>query len=440
MKKDLLIFIIVILVCVTNSLFAQNTQIETLVSKVSQSDLVGHVDSLAYAGGQRSRITFTDGNYLSADYIARYFESLPGISFVERDTFNIVVASSPYNTYPVINIVAQLDGTSENPKTFIVGGHYDASASRESSYETFWLIRSAQGADDNATGVAATMEIARILSDPDNNFKSEHNIRFVAFAAEEYHPKHSNYHHMGSLFDVQKINKAGLDVSGVLVLDMIAYNPNYDYIEIITNTASSWLADSVYVNGPRYVPDLITNSSPFPDVPYSDHQSYQEAGYSAILLMENDAPWNNDSPYYTANPHYHTTNDKIETINNQQLTKVTKLALATVAELNIDRSVSAIHNLIQFASNDQFQIYPNPFNSVTKIRFALPKTELIRVRVFDVLGREVNRLYDDNMSAGSHEIIWNGKNMSGADVSSGMYLIALETPQEIVSKKVFYVR
>jgi hypothetical protein len=407
---------------------------------VSKSNLEEHVDSLAYAGGNRSRITFTDGNYAAADYIARYFESLPGISFVERDTFNIAVASSPYDTYPVINIVAQLDGISENPKTFIVGGHYDASASRQTGYDTFWSIRQAQGADDNATGVAATMELARILSDPAYNFKSEHNIRFIAFAAEEYHPKHNSYHHLGSIYDARKISKDGLDVSGVLVMDMIAFNPNYDYIEVITNSSSTWLADSVLVNQPRYVPDLITNDHPLPDVPYSDHQSYQEQGYAAILLMENDRPWNDDSPYYTANPNYHTDSDTKETLNMSSLIKVTKLALATAAELNLDPSVSTIRVIDQFAAEDQFNIFPNPFNSVTTVHFSLAQPAQIRVRIFDIRGREVNSLYDDFMNAGSHQLSWNGRNNSGADVASGMYLISFETPEKIISKKVFYVR
>ena len=419
---------------------SQNAQIETLVSLVSQQNLEKHLDSLTYAGGMRSRITFTDGNYIAADYIARYFESLPGISFIERDTFNIAVAAAPYNTYPVINIVAQLDGTAENPKTFIVGGHYDASGSRESGYETLWSIRQAQGADDNATGVAATMEMARILGDPDNDFKSKHNIRFIAFAAEEYHPEHDGYHHLGSLYDAQKMNKTGVDVSGVLVLDMIAYNPNYDYIEVITNTSSTWLADSTLVNGPRYVPDLITNDHPLPDVPYSDHDSYQQYGYPAILLMENDKPWNNDSPYYIANPNYHTTNDKKETLNNSLLTRVTKLGLATIAELNMDRTISLVRVINQVTTGEPLRIFPNPFNSVAKIHFSLKQPENIRIRIFDIRGREIFTLYDNFMSAGEHELSWNGKNMAGMDVASGMYLISLETGRDIVSKRLLYVR
>ena len=434
-------FTVVLMTLIWLPLHAQDTEIEALVNQVSQNNLQMHLDSLCYAGGNYSRITFTDGNYAAAEYIARYFESLPGISYVERDTFNVAVASTPYDTYPLINIIAHLDGNGENPGTYIVGGHYDASASRESNYDFFWPYRQAQGADDNATGVAAAMELARILSDPVSNFHNKDHIKFIAFAAEEYHPEHDGYHHLGSLYDAQKMNQSGTNILGVTILDMIAYNPNYDYIEVITDFNSTWLADSVLVNGPRYVPDLITNDHPLPDVTYSDHDSYQRYGYPAILLMENDAPWNNDLPHYTSNGNYHTTNDKIETVNMSLLKKVTQLGLATAAELTVDRSVTTI-----FAQTEQtitgniLDIYPNPFNAVSKIRYSLQNPDHIRIRIFDVRGLEIIRLADNFYPAGSYETSWDGKNIRGNEVASGMYLLSLETSHEILTKKLFYVR
>jgi Zn-dependent M28 family amino/carboxypeptidase len=333
-----------------------------------------------------------------------------------------------------------MDGNGENPGTYIVGGHYDASASRESNYDFFWQYRQAQGADDNATGVAATMEMARILSDPSNNFNNKDHIRFIAFAAEEYHPEHAAYHHLGSLWDAKKMNQSGENILGVTILDMIGYNPNYDYIEVITDINSTWLADSVLVNGSRYVPELITNNHPLPDVPYSDHESYQEYGFPAILLMENDAPWNNDLPYYTSNGNYHTTNDKIETVNFSQCTKVTQIALATIAELTIENNVSALWNSRRKHIASALDVSPNPFNSVTKIHYSLPAPEQIRIRIFDILGREVYRLVDGYQFAGSHEVRWNAKNMQGRDVASGMYMLTFETSREILTRKLFYVR
>jgi flagellar hook assembly protein FlgD len=111
-----------------------------------------------------------------------------------------------------------------------------------------------------------------------------------------------------------------------------------------------------------------------------------------------------------------------------------------VAELNIDQSVSSIRVFSQTSQSTPVNIFPNPFNAVTNIRFILRQAEHVRVRIVDVRGRELIRLYDNFMAAGAHEFSWNGKNASGSDVASGMYLISFETGRDIVSKRLFYVR
>lgn len=315
--KFALIFIIVFLL-ILNISFGQslsyNQQIQDLADSVNIGNIENHITQLCWANGFESRVTFTQGNYIAAEYIAQYFESLPGISSVVRDTFNLYVATPPYNGYPIINIIATLEGTYVDSGMIILGGHYDASGSHESNWGTHWSTLKAQGADDNATGVASLMEIARILSSPENHFINTKTIKFIAFAAEEYHPEHSTYHHIGSLYDAQKTYQHNLRLDAVVVLDMIGYNPITDYVEIISNTSSLWLTDYVYDSVNLYVPNLITNATPV-DVSYSDHDSYQQYGYSAILLMENDSPWNDDPPNYLSNPFYHSIGDSIGTLN-----------------------------------------------------------------------------------------------------------------------------
>ena len=422
-------------------LVAQNAKIESLVASVSQKNIQQHLDSLSYAGGYKSRISYTPGNYIAADYIARYFESLPGITYVERDTFYMGRAAAPYDKYPLINIIAHIDGQAENPKSFIIGGHYDASGSNQSNYNTFWSIRQAQGSDDNATGVATTMELARILSDPVLNFTSANNIRFIAFAAEENHPVYSSYHHLGSLYDVQKIGKEAMNVNGVLMLDMIGYNPNYDYVEVISDQASTWLADSVLINADRYVPDLYINDHPLPDVPYSDHQSYQEAGYPAILLMENDAPWNSDLPYYIANPYYHTESDVISTVRMSQVIKVARLGLATVAELNMNGTVSGLTSLVlENDAHGQIDVSPNPFNSETKIQFTQKNPGPVTVRIFDIMGRAIVTLLDSQQKSGYHSIHWDGTNSFGQPVVSGNYILSVKFSNHQIVRRLALVK
>jgi Zn-dependent M28 family amino/carboxypeptidase len=296
-------------------------------------------------------------------------------------------ATSPYNTYPLINISAYLEGSADDPELIIVGGHHDASASNDTDYSLNWETRKAQGADDNASGVAAVMEIARILSDPESGYSNKNTIKFIAFGAEEYHPKHSGYHHLGSLYDVTKINKQELNLAAVIIMDMICYNTITDYIEVISDNNSLWLADTVLSCATQYVPTLLTSDHPLPDVPYSDHQSYQDNGYPAILMMENDRPWSDDLPNYTRNPYYHKEVDTMGTLRFSQLEKVTKLGLASAAVLGERGEITAIQQEISknLKENEtKVSIFPNPFNSETKINFHLQRSSTIKAP-FDLI-------------------------------------------------------
>ena len=73
------------------------------------------------------------------------------------------------------------------------------------------------------------------------------------------------------------------------------------------------------------------------------------------------------------------------------------------------------------------QNYPNPFNPTTSIRFTLPIDKAVSVRVYDVQGRLVRTLMDNQFtSQGTHQVTWDGTNDAGAQAASGSYLYTLE--------------
>lgn len=73
------------------------------------------------------------------------------------------------------------------------------------------------------------------------------------------------------------------------------------------------------------------------------------------------------------------------------------------------------------------QNYPNPFNPTTAIRYTLPINKRVSLRIYDMMGRVVRTLVDDQFQqAGRHEVTWDGKNAHGQRAASGVYIYALE--------------
>ncbi len=71
------------------------------------------------------------------------------------------------------------------------------------------------------------------------------------------------------------------------------------------------------------------------------------------------------------------------------------------------------------------QNYPNPFNPNTKIDFSLPAESNVKLVIYNILGQEVIRLVDNQLSAGNHSVIWNANDAGGNQLTSGIYLYKL---------------
>ncbi len=76
------------------------------------------------------------------------------------------------------------------------------------------------------------------------------------------------------------------------------------------------------------------------------------------------------------------------------------------------------------------QNYPNPFNPTTSISFSIPESGVVKLSVFDLLGRQVAVLADGNFPAGAHQVSWNATQMA-----SGMYMYRLEMGTQIQVRK-----
>ncbi|MCP4583887.1 MAG: T9SS type A sorting domain-containing protein [candidate division Zixibacteria bacterium] len=86
------------------------------------------------------------------------------------------------------------------------------------------------------------------------------------------------------------------------------------------------------------------------------------------------------------------------------------------------------------------QNFPNPFNPTTEMAFGLPNTGHVTLEVFDIMGRIVNTLVDEELSAGIHKVIWDGTNEGGQKVTSGMYFYKLIQGENVVTKKMMMLK
>lgn len=86
------------------------------------------------------------------------------------------------------------------------------------------------------------------------------------------------------------------------------------------------------------------------------------------------------------------------------------------------------------------QNYPNPFNPTTRIEFALPHASDVSLKIYDVIGREVTQLMNEQKNAGRYSVEWNGRDHFGIPVSSGIYFYTFRSGGIVLSKKMLLLK
>ncbi|MBN2279158.1 MAG: T9SS type A sorting domain-containing protein, partial [Candidatus Marinimicrobia bacterium] len=86
---------------------------------------------------------------------------------------------------------------------------------------------------------------------------------------------------------------------------------------------------------------------------------------------------------------------------------------------------------IQVATTYELSSYPNPFNPTAQVKFSIPTAQNVKLSVFDLTGREVSTLTNQNMKAGYHTVTFDA-----SALSSGIYFVRLQTSNKIITKPV----
>jgi Zn-dependent M28 family amino/carboxypeptidase len=216
---------------------------------------------------------------------------------------------------PLSNVEAVLEGTTRGAEIVVVGAHYDT-------------VVGCPGANDNATGVAAVLELAQRFS----RRPQPRTIRFVAFVNEE--PPFFQTAHMGSAFYANALRSRDERVVGMLSLETMGYyseeksSQRYpaafsglypdvgNFIGLVSNLASIRLllrARRAFRRRTSFPLQSAAMPAAIPGVGWSDHWAFWQAGYAAIMVTDT-APFRY--------PWYHTAEDTPDRLDYDRLAHV----------------------------------------------------------------------------------------------------------------------
>jgi len=322
---SILIFFALLFISVTQPTFTQQRTKKKPI-QANADNLKKHVYSIIEKFPNRSYKNIEELNQ-TAHYIygefAKYGENVEFEPFKVRDFLGAHYKVEDFERSEYIeyhNVVVRFKGTHANEsEVVVVGAHYDTYAGHT-------------GANDNTSAVAALIEIARLLS----IHPPKSNVMVVAYCLEE--PPFFGTHKMGSFHHAQKLKLSGKKVKLAVVMDMIGYYSNErgsqkyplpimklfypdraNYISVVSNLS---LHNIAYT---RRVKNAFKRSSNLPvysinalsliqGIDFSDHRNYWKFDYPAVMIT--------DTAFYR-NENYHTPNDTPDTLNYENMAKVT---------------------------------------------------------------------------------------------------------------------
>lgn len=247
------------------------------------------------------RNPFTQPRHLekTAQYISAQFNEM-GLEVLQETVEHEGTQSN--------NILGRFPGKSASEKIFVLAAHYDS-------------VPDSPGADDNASAVAALLEIAQVLSET----SPQAPILFSAFTLEEYG-------FIGAKNFIDRDLERKNNISGMISLEMLGFKttepesqsyPPYvdplqypdtgDFIAVVGNEPSASLAKSLAEGMSRSVPTLKVETlvvpgqgKNFSEVRLSDHSPFWDAGIPAVMVT--------DTAFFR-NPNYHQPGDTLETLD-----------------------------------------------------------------------------------------------------------------------------
>jgi len=283
-------------------------------ASVSESTLRTHVQTLAGDIGERN-VMNQRALHAAADYLRRQWKS---------QGYEVIAHEYTIERERWANLEVSRRGRKTPNEIVVIGAHYDS-------------VFGSPGANDNGSGVAALLELARLFAARD----TERTVRFVAFVNEE--PPLFRTGDMGSRQYARAARAKNEDIRAMLSLETIGhyndapgsqhYPPLFspffpdrgNFIGMVSNIGSRALlrqAVSAFRAASDFPLEYVSTFGWVPGVDWSDHGSFWSEGYPAIMVT--------DTALYRY-PYYHSAQDTPDKVDYARLARVT-VALAAVVE------------------------------------------------------------------------------------------------------------
>ncbi|MBI2571068.1 MAG: M20/M25/M40 family metallo-hydrolase [Candidatus Schekmanbacteria bacterium] len=281
----------------------RRTDTATIVDAVSESRYAAFLSDTVAAFSSRYTL---GSNFQSVSTWVRDRFVQAGAPSVELDPYS-------YSGKTYYNVVASFPGTAGDGRFVLVGAHYDSTSEMPTT--------KAPGANDNASGTAALLELASVLRD----YSLPHGVRLVAFSGEEQGMKGS-----GAYVSDLLAAGDGDNMVAAVIMDMLSYDEGgAPSVLLESSSAFQSLLSQVGNIAASYTGlEVRTSQSPFG----SDHMPFIQNGLPSLLLIEND---------WDSYPYYHSSNDALTEQDMATGTEITRLAAAALVDLAATSTVQA---------------------------------------------------------------------------------------------------
>ena len=296
-----------------------------LIETISEARILKHIEVLE---GEKEAHRTPGALKKAGDYLSSQMRTF-GLHPVHVPISPGRIVTTDANGEACFNVIGQLPEASPHQERLVIGAHYDT-------------VAGSPGADDNASGLAVLLEIARVITPRCQALRGGCVPEFAAFSLEE--PGF-----IGSEDYLAKAEVAGTRIRGAIILECVGYTNHTpgsqrtppglpfplpdkgNFIGLVGNEPAKPIKEAFEAAARQHAPELPCigllvpgNGAMISDSRRSDHVPFWDKGYPAVMLT--------DTADFR-NPHYHRASDRRETLDIPFITQVAKALSAAVLQL-----------------------------------------------------------------------------------------------------------